>query len=492
VQIDVRSVTNFAADRNWVIQIQGLPSMVAPPTRDLIVDVPITIQQGTASQTFVRYIPRWAITRGIRVQVLEEGRVLPGFESEFSFRRNSGGFRPNRPGRASFSNSTDLRFIGVALDSEMRLDSMLVTEAYQRNREEDAVAEAVSKASQNSVMTRPLLQLATDWRAYQTLDVIVARQSLLPQLKENPAIHQAIRHWILLGGIMVVIDSHDGNSTSNPTTNISAAMAGLGITNVAEQALQQQVGRVAEDLTPSWSNQRNATQSLIQSIETKMANPPGKRGSVSTIDSPIDLPQHYDWDPNQTDQQNRDRFLENLSLLNQALNRTDRQWNQRMWVRHAGAGRVFGVRGHPETGNVESTDFEVIEKMISYLVSPMLRRGVDPMIGDTRFRDWLIPGVAQPPVYTFIGLLTVFVVLVGPIAYRWTTRHHRSHLMFLIAPALALVTTALMFAYGIMSDGFGTSARIRQLTIVDAAGKTGVERIRSTYFSGVRPADGLK
>ena len=150
------------------------------------------------------------------------------------------------------------------------------------------------------------------------------------------------------------------------------------------------------------------------------------------------------------------------------------------------------MSGPSESQELQEPDLDVIASLIGYRISPMLRRGVDPMIGDSRFRNWLIPGVAQPPVYTFIGLLTVFVILVGPIAYRQTARHHRSHLMFLIAPLLALITTVMMFAYGIISDGFGTMARIRQLTIVDGVSKSGAERIRSTYFAGVRPADGLR
>ena len=113
------------------------------------------------------------------------------------------------------------------------------------------------------------------------------------------------------------------------------------------------------------------------------------------------------------------------------------------------------------------------------------------MLGDRRFSRWLIAGVAEPPVYTFIGLLTAFVILVGPIAYRFTVRSGRGYLMFAIAPALALATTGTMLAYGIVSDGFGTRARVRQITWIDGASGEGSERVRATYFAGLRPADGL-
>ncbi len=136
--------------------------------------------------------------------------------------------------------------------------------------------------------------------------------------------------------------------------------------------------------------------------------------------------------------------------------------------------------------------WKIAARTIGDRASPMLRRGVDPLIGDRRFGRWLIPGVAQPPVYTFMGLLTAFVVLVGPVAYRQTAKSGRSYLMFAIAPALALFTTVAMFGYGIVSDGFGTVVRARQLTWVDGQSGDAGERIRTTYFAGVRPGDGLR
>jgi hypothetical protein len=114
------------------------------------------------------------------------------------------------------------------------------------------------------------------------------------------------------------------------------------------------------------------------------------------------------------------------------------------------------------------------------------------LLGDQRFSRWLIPGVAEPPVYTFIGLLTAFVVLVGPVAYRRTTRYGRGYLMFAIAPLLALMTTLAMFGYGIVADGFDTTARIRQLTWVDGRSGDAGERIRATYFAGVAPREGIR
>ena len=125
-------------------------------------------------------------------------------------------------------------------------------------------------------------------------------------------------------------------------------------------------------------------------------------------------------------------------------------------------------------------------------VSDTLIRGVDPAHGDTRFNQWLVPGVAQPPVYTFMGMLGVFMAVVGPVAYVWTGRRKQRHLMFAIAPVAAAVTTALLFGYGFIADGFSTRTRIRQLTYLDGRSGDAFEHARATFFAGIRPSGGLR
>ena len=128
--------------------------------------------------------------------------------------------------------------------------------------------------------------------------------------------------------------------------------------------------------------------------------------------------------------------------------------------------------------------WEMIKRLAVEKSSPTLRRGVDPLAGSERFLDWRIPGISEPPVYTFIGFLSTFFLLVGPVAYWQTKRIGRPYLMFAIAPVLTAITTLSMLGYSIIADGFGSHARIRQITWVDGVTGEGVERIRSTYFTG--------
>ena len=158
------------------------------------------------------------------------------------------------------------------------------------------------------------------------------------------------------------------------------------------------------------------------------------------------------------------------------------------WQVSVGAGKILKV---PSGSLLDDRRRANVRNFAPEHCVATLARGVEPMLGDGRFQDWTVPGVAQPPVYTFMGLLAAFVILVGPVAYRRTTRNGRGYLMFLIAPVLAAVTTTAMFAYGVVADGFGTKARIRQITFVDGQTGEATERTRATYFAGIRPRGGL-
>lgn len=120
------------------------------------------------------------------------------------------------------------------------------------------------------------------------------------------------------------------------------------------------------------------------------------------------------------------------------------------------------------------------------------RRSTSLVSGTSNYWTWLIDGVAQPPVYAFLTLLTLFVLLVGPVSYYWTQRIGKSHLMFLLAPILASLTTIGLFAYGLIADGLGAQARVRQITWLDCNTGLGSRQSRSTFFTAFRKPDGLQ
>ncbi|MEO1530113.1 MAG: hypothetical protein AAFX06_32340, partial [Planctomycetota bacterium] len=183
----------------------------------------------------------------------------------------------------------------------------------------------------------------------------------------------------------------------------------------------------------------------------------------------------------------REQIEQSIELLRVQQGALKDRWKKVMPYR-VGAGFLLSL----PTEDLRSPGaLRTLEELSMHRNSATVQRGVDPVLGDVRYQRWLIPGVAQPPVYGFMGALTLFVILVGPVAYRFTAKAQRSHLMFIIAPTLALLTTVAMFSYSVVSDGFGTTTRIRQVMWIDGSSGDAFERTRATLFSGIAPRGGI-
>jgi hypothetical protein len=468
IEITIQSQTMFAADRNLVFRFRGVDDEVYPPRRNLVVDTPVSISQGTNSQTVTRYLPRWAITREVSIDVLEDNRPIPNLAAEVSLL-----VEPGTNLNFGRGNNTNFQYTRISLKDEYELNVLKVIEPSRPTKADFNAAASLSIMGNISVDLHPLSKMPTDWRAYQQFDVIVFSSDLLRQLPLHPDAFSSVRQWVMMGGTVVVTGESDHKTV----------LSNLDFSEGFEKTSTERITEVVADLKVKWTQSEANAENMLASMTG---------GFPNTINSasPFEV-QQLDGKQNNSLDERIESVKSTLALFRQAKSRDPSQWADRIRMHPIAAGMVVRLPSD-QPSLISQPDLDVITGLISYRVSPMLRRGVDPMIGDSRFRDWLIPGVAQPPVYTFMGLLTVFVILVGPIAYRQTARHQRSHLMFLIAPVLAIITTTMMFAYGIVSDGFGTSARIRQLTLVDGVSATGVDRIRSTYFAGVRPAEGLR
>ncbi len=137
------------------------------------------------------------------------------------------------------------------------------------------------------------------------------------------------------------------------------------------------------------------------------------------------------------------------------------------------------------------TQWETLLQLQPMNTNTVVRRGVDPINGDGRFWEWVLANVAVPPIYGLLTLLGGFAILVGPVAYRFSTLMKRTYLMLVIGPVLAIATTVAMAIYSVTADGLGTKARMRQVTWVDSGRGTGLQWQRTTYFSGIAGSDSM-
>lgn len=120
------------------------------------------------------------------------------------------------------------------------------------------------------------------------------------------------------------------------------------------------------------------------------------------------------------------------------------------------------------------------------------RHGESARIGTSDFFLFLIPGIGGVPVVMFLVLITIFAVVIGPLNYFVLARRKQLHLLLLTIPALALVTSCLLFGYTIVAHGFSVKARSRSLTFVDQAAQSAVTFSRLSLYAGQAPSAGMQ
>jgi hypothetical protein len=120
------------------------------------------------------------------------------------------------------------------------------------------------------------------------------------------------------------------------------------------------------------------------------------------------------------------------------------------------------------------------------------RNGISPFGGQTNFYEFLVPGVGDVPIYSFLFIVTIFAIVIGPLNYWLLFRRKQQQYLLLTTPLIALITSAALFVYAAASDGFGVRSRTSSLTLLDHRSESAVTLQRHCIFAGLAPYDGLR
>ncbi len=107
------------------------------------------------------------------------------------------------------------------------------------------------------------------------------------------------------------------------------------------------------------------------------------------------------------------------------------------------------------------------------------------------FFEMRIPGVGDPPVVSFLVLITVFTLGIGPINYWWLKRRRRLYLLLVTVPVGAGLVTVLLLVYALLADGLGVRGRTKSLTFLDRSAGRAVTWSRQAYYAGMTPSRGM-
>ncbi len=119
------------------------------------------------------------------------------------------------------------------------------------------------------------------------------------------------------------------------------------------------------------------------------------------------------------------------------------------------------------------------------------RHGLTPDAPNDEYANWLVPGVGLAPVTEFRILITLFVLVIGPVNYWLLKRMRRLHLLVITVPLAAALLTAALFLYALLADGLGTKVRVRSLTLLDQRRGEAASWARLSYYAGLAPSAGL-
>ena len=492
IEISLEAQGALPAERRLVYRFSTVERSQSPPQNAMVVDVPILVPQGTRSAKWIRYLPKWSAGLALEVLVMEATRPIANYsgvmgDDEWTRRwRGSAAKKFRELMRSEYATN----WIFVSADDELDRQNLPNLRSVLKKTYADipvgvSVPDSASPLfssrsfDRNRLLTVGQQSLPTDWRGYQQSDAVILNVQSLERLVDKEKPWAALRGWVLNGGSLVIYDAE------SPEAVADVMQSSWTNDEEARKRIEGYALKFNSDLELAEKQQQSLIDTLRKQLSQVSESSSGSRSPSNDASTKM-IGERAALEKNLT------AGLASMALLAEVPRHSEIEWSQLVSVQPFGGGEVIALRRFNDGEIPPNAYWQIVEQEVDFRASPVIRRGVDPMVGDSRFFRWMIPGVAQPPVYTFIGLLAAFVVLVGPVAYRHTTRHGRGYLMFAIAPLLALITTLAMFGYGIVSDGLGTVTRVRQLTWVDGRSGDAGERVRSTYFAGIRPGDGLR
>lgn len=146
-----------------------------------------------------------------------------------------------------------------------------------------------------------------------------------------------------------------------------------------------------------------------------------------------------------------------------------------------GAGHVTAV----------SPDQTPPKRLIERITRPSPVTWRTTMTDDDCERALPISSVLKVPAGPMLGILIFFAVLIGPVNIFFVSRCNRRVLLFVTTPALGLMFSVGVFAFGVSHDGTRARAITRATTILDIKGGIATTFAHTAYYAPFSPGDGL-
>ncbi|QDV69790.1 hypothetical protein Poly24_35070 [Rosistilla carotiformis] len=454
VTVEVRSIgPTFAADRKLTIELR--PRSAPPNQNTFDFRQTIDLAESDSIHRVVLEVPIYYPWTQCRVRVLEDGAVLPGHDSQsatpiFLSTDNIPALtltiiesRTVDSDPPDWQRFPDCRSLWWAARGEMEPAHYLRPK--QLDHEDAKLSIRPPGPTPLAIKTVHEDRLPDRWTLYNDTDAVMVSVKTLQRIaEENPTSLLALQQWLSTGGVLWTYGDAGSRSLS-ALFSMSDAWERLPLSKI------QQASQTAPLQSQATTGHSFAPQDLVSTMERVMNN--------ANLQHPFVLVEGA------------------------------RSVQQRITTHRYLAGKIVHIDDpYPFPGSIPQ--WKTMVTATPAQIGTENRLGFDIVHGDSNFWTWLIAEVGQPPVYTFLGMISLFVLLVGPVSYYVFLYLKRLYLFFVFAPIVALICTAAIGLYAMIADGFGSRVRIRHLTLLNASG-AGVNWSRQTYFSGLRPRDGV-
>jgi hypothetical protein len=451
INVTVNSLKPTTADQTITFRFKANNWSMGRTTPVMSVDQDIELPEGATTATATVLVPKLQQWHDVWWDVLVDG----AFEKELSWTQGNMGWLN---AMNQMAGDMSPRLLVVADDNQpvsvsavvlnnaagyqqqgftVGYGGMVIQQQVPPQVANPLAAGLVAVSSMNFAAQRQVSDLPTQWLAYSALDYLVLTPTQLAQIQEvNPEAWIAIERWVRAGGNLWL---HDVAASGD--VNVSGWDKLDESLQLLDTLIEREEGEPVRWIAPFSVSNVNAT-SVFQreSIADQKAGP----------------------------LQGRDPFA---------------------W-RPAGLGAI--VVSQQSLGQLNGQEWSWMQEQDGQHLGWQMRHGTAPNQPNPEFANLLIPGVGLAPVTEFRILITLFVVLIGPVNYWLLKRSKRLHLLILTVPLAALLVTLALFGYAVVGDGFSARLRAVSYTALDQDAGEATSWARLSYYAGLAPAGGLE
>ncbi len=150
-----------------------------------------------------------------------------------------------------------------------------------------------------------------------------------------------------------------------------------------------------------------------------------------------------------------------------------------------GAGRIVATPGN--YSNWDSAEWKtILTTGLAGAPGPLLAHNIRAE-STFAFPATAMPGLGEPPWFLFLGMITIFAIGVGPVAYSILSARKKIPWILGLVPVVAGTLTVGLLVFAIVSEGLGTRAVRFSVTRMDNVSGRAFTKTHFTVYSGTSP-----